>query len=270
MKKLLALIIMLLPVGIRALGQLPLPSVPASLTVPEERANYVVAHFYDAMDWNDPSMTAEQELIQAWVNFLSVIPIASVPVGEAALADFISSVPASLTDLYADLAEAYLLAADSPMVSERLYSIVLESLASRGDIPAPNRAAHKARLDFLRPAAPGTEAPDFAFALADGTPARLSDFTGRSTFVLVVFHDPDCDICHELIATLGSDPYWRGLVDSGCLTVIYPAITPALEETYPMTYTPSLYLLSPDGTVAIRNILLPPLRTYLDTLTPAW
>ncbi len=254
----------MLPAGLLSYGQLPLPAVPAELTSTAARADYVAAHFYDAMDWADPSMTAEDAQTQAWADILSILPYTTSGTDSAAVARLFGTVPAEYVALYAELAEAYLLSADSEMVSERLYTAALTALTERDDLSATEKATHQARLDYLKQNAPGTRATDFAFEAPDGATVSLNDYVGKAPFLLVVFHDPECDTCHEIIRTLTTDPYWVGLQSSGTLGIITPEITDELDEAFRMLYTPSLYLLDSEGRVIVRNVLLDKISDELE------
>ncbi len=247
---------MLLPVGLLSYGQLPLPQVPSDLTDTQSRADYVGRHFYDAMDWTDASMTAEEAQTQAWVNFLSILAYASEGTDAEAVAGLFSRIPAGYVPLYTDLAEAYLLSADSELVSERLYTAAMTALTGRSDLPAADIAAPKGRLEYLKLNAPGSVATDFEFTAPDGRTDRMSNYVGKSPYLLIVFHDPDCDVCHDLLGTLESDPHWLALQNDGTLRIITPEITDELEEAFRMLYTPSLYLLDREGQVIVRNVLL--------------
>lgn len=55
--------------------ELPLPEVPALLTAPEERAAYVLEHFWDGMDFRDTLRSRDRLFMeQCFVNFLSLFP----------------------------------------------------------------------------------------------------------------------------------------------------------------------------------------------------
>lgn len=44
---------MLAAAGAMGADELPLPAVPAEMTVPADRAGYILLHFWDAMDFDD-------------------------------------------------------------------------------------------------------------------------------------------------------------------------------------------------------------------------
>ena len=256
--------LLLLPVGLCSYGQLPLPQIPAELTTTEARAEYAARHFYDSIDWTVESMTTEYAQTQAWVNFLSIADYAPDGTDAEVVATLFARIPVDFIPLYIDLAESYLLSADSELASERLYTAAMTALAERVDVPEETLAPIIARIDYLKLNSPGTLATDFEFPDADGQTVRLSDFTGKTPYLLIVFHDPDCDVCHELLNTLQTDPQWTSLRADGKLSVITPEITDELDETFRMLYTPSLYLLDKDGRVIVRNVLLDKISASID------
>ncbi len=55
--------------------ELPLPAVPAEMTVPADRAGYILLHFWDAMDFDDADRSLDRDFMgQNMANFLSVFP----------------------------------------------------------------------------------------------------------------------------------------------------------------------------------------------------
>lgn len=59
-------------------GELALPTVPDSLRTPAERADYILLHFWDAMEWGDSAVVRDGAWMeQTFVNFASLIPYAS-------------------------------------------------------------------------------------------------------------------------------------------------------------------------------------------------
>ena len=54
-----------------------LPEIPAALTAPAERADYLTYHYWDRFDFADPSLfVPEGTAERAFVDFLSVLPLA--------------------------------------------------------------------------------------------------------------------------------------------------------------------------------------------------
>ncbi len=70
--------------------------------------------------------------------------------------------------------------------------------------------------------APGTEVPDLTVMLKSGDRSSLRDMIDRRT--LLIFYDPYCHECHELITGLSSDETFNNAIASQHLKVIaiYP------------------------------------------------
>ncbi len=57
-------------------SELPMPDVPDSLQSVEERAAYVVAHYWDAMDFTDRALSLDTAFIeQNFANFAAILPM---------------------------------------------------------------------------------------------------------------------------------------------------------------------------------------------------
>mgnify|MGYP000178762057 FL=1 len=53
----------------------PYPSVPAELTTPQERADYVVRHYWDNINFQDTTLIHRPSMIeQGFVNFIDLLP----------------------------------------------------------------------------------------------------------------------------------------------------------------------------------------------------
>lgn len=260
--------ILLLLAGFRAYGQLPLPTIPSTLTTPADRAAYLASHFYDAMDWNNTAMTTDENLMQDWANFLSVLPHCTDTARDTIITNTIHRFPADRLPAYADMADGYLFATDSELSDETTYLKVLAALVTHPYIDADYRSALDSRLSYLSRCAPGTTAADIPVE-----PAGINDTTTNITpltqlpithsqlpipkYILIVFYDPDCEDCHEALATLATDPQWTTPQRDGTLLVVKAEITDDLDNLYPILTVPSLYLLdAPTLTILTRNLPL--------------
>lgn len=104
-------------------GDLPLPSLPASLTDPEERADYLAAHFWDALDFSDTIRSLDTAFIeQNFANYSTVLALASgrdTAVGN--LLGRIRAASPAAYGLFVYVAEKYLYEPDSPVFDEQSY-----------------------------------------------------------------------------------------------------------------------------------------------------
>lgn len=191
----------------------PMPEIPSSLTNPEDRADYLLRHFWDALDFKSVKLPKDSVLLeQSFSNFASVLPLVNADVKESAVK--ILMVHASQNriayDFMADIAEKYLWEADSPFYSEESFlpfvKYYIANDASRRDVAM-------AREEEIAMNAPGSVAPDFEVKDTDGAPTTLYGALGQAP-VIIMFYQPDCDHCHEAMDMLGKDArFMKGIED---------------------------------------------------------
>lgn len=245
MKRTLSIFLMLLPVYLIVNGQLPLPTIPGSLTSPKDRANYVATHFYDSMNWNDTTMNSNREVMQSWANFLSILPIADIDTARTALTSFMNSIPASKAEYISDLADGYLYAIDSEMYNETFYLTALSGLANNPSLSKAQQEMYQSRHEYLARNAPGDIVSDISVQELYGERNDFSIMTlaGKFPTVMLLFYDPDCEDCHETMQTLSTDPHWVQMCQSGQLKIVIAEITEQIEEQFPILTVPSIYIL---------------------------
>lgn len=271
------LFVLLLAICCRA-TELPLPRVPATLTAPSERADYILQHFWDGMNWGDSTLTADETFMgQNFANFISVIPHAT-PAGSAAAIDTMllhAAAQPSSAEAIANIAEAYLLGHRSPIRNDSLYAAIADGMVAHG-YPGAFRIA--ALADMARRNAPGSDAPDFSFTLrADGRTHSLHQLmAGKKT--ILVFYDPDCHNCTAAIAALDASAavsYSLLMGDinvvaiySGDDTDLWTASAAKIpsgwydgtdggtvfdSELYSIPETPTLYLIDSNGRILLKD-----------------
>lgn len=259
--------------------ELPLPAIPATLRSPRERAGYLLMHFWDAMDFADTAAGRDREFMeQNFANFASVFPHADTAAVAAATGRLLhraeADKPAYL--LLSEIAEKYLYEPDSPMCDDEYYMIFLEELLCSPILDEYEKIRPKYQLDTARRNRKGTVAADFAYVGRDGRKRTLHGTKGDT--ILLVFYDPDCGHCMEIMASLSSDTAIRTAVNDGRLTVLavfadgereswrrLPDVIPdgwteALDTTgvqerelYSFKQLPALYLLDGDKRVLLKE-----------------
>lgn len=201
--------------------ELPLPEVPSTLVSPEERAAYVMRHFWDAMDFNDTKLCRDTAFMeQNFVNFISVFPHADKPAGGPAFSVLVTKAapnPDALR-LISGMAELYLAYPNSPMRDEEYYIMFLEQLLGVSSLPESDRLRPAYQLEMAYKNRPGTTAGDFRFIGRDGRQSSLHDTRGES--LLLIFYDPDCGHCPEILRQVYDSPVIGQNVAEGRLTVL--------------------------------------------------
>lgn len=201
--------------------ELPLPEVPAALTDPEERAEYVLGHFWDGMDFGDTLRSRDRQFMeQNFVNFLSLFPHVRREVLSPQIGRLLKRAAADSEafDLVNDIAERYLDDPNSPMRCEEYYIIFLEELLRLPGLSEYDRVRPAYRLETAKKNRPGTLATDFSYTDRDGNRQTLHGT--REKRLLLLFYDPACAHCSEILDVLHENPILAGLVSQKELTVL--------------------------------------------------
>ena len=241
----------------------PVPAVPDSITDAAARCDYATARYWDRYDFNDTTLLRTDYAEQALVDFLWLAKYASEKGREQAVDKWVRLMKSSPVAYryFVGKARQYLTNPESPVYA----LIAMERITG-------NRI--------------GDVATDFAYYTADGQRRLLSE-TATDRMTLLLFYDPDCDNCRNMIARLRTDAVVNKAVAQKRLTVLavyteedydrwraslkdMPAnwtvatdhAVVATDELYDLTVMPALYLLDSqkrvvqkDSITAIRQCL---------------
>lgn len=212
----------LLSVVADSIPELPLPNVPTTLRTPGERANYIITHFWDAMEFGDTIRSHNRMFMeQNFSNFISVFPYAEEEVRQKAIETLLGKAETDSIGyvLLKDIAEKYLYEPDSPMMSEEFYILFLERF-----IKSPILGEHGAlrlyrQLDAARKNRPGMTAANFSYTTREGTSTTLHQ-TDTNGELLLIFYDPDCEHCKEVTGELQKDKTLSEAIAAGKIKVL--------------------------------------------------
>lgn len=283
------LVVFALSTVVNSLGSevFPLPSVPDSLVTTESRANYLALHYWDNIDFNDPTIIGNEDISeQGFSNFISIMPY--VTQKEVAFAEFVSkiSVKADVQDYFMAVAKKYLAESQSPVFNDELYIMMLQSLLSSDMLDSARRDKYSAILETEMRNRVGEVATDFEFMLRDGERGRLSEINAK--YILVFFSDPDCDRCNLVKAQIDASAVVRIkllLGDLALLSVCVEGDTDAWkriktpdewidacdekcaiydQDLYDIPGLPSFYLLDSSHRVILRDVHFQLVENFLD------
>ena len=269
------------PYAADSIAELPLPNVPSVLQKPADRANYIIVHFWDAMDFSDTARSHDQDFMeQNFSNFISVFPYASEQARQAAVDALLDKAEAdsSAYVMLKNIAEKYLYEPNSPMLSEAYYMLFLERYAKATILGEQGTIRPRRQLETARKNRPGMTAADFAYTTREGRRTTLHQTVCEGE-LLLMFYDPDCEHCQETMKQLEASEALSAAVASSRLQVLavysgddhdlwqrtapqLPAAwtvgyeTGVLQETgsYVLRAMPTLYLLDRDKKVLAKDV----------------
>lgn len=256
--------------------ELPLPIVPADITDKSERAAYLLSHFWDAMDFTDTTRCLKSDFVeQNFSNFISLFQLADVAAQKCAVSTLMNNaaVNPQAYDMMIRTARKYLYEPDSPMLNEPYYEIFVDEALYNPVTFEAQRMRLKTEKSWLDKNTPGSKATDFVYRASDGSVTSLLK-TSIDNQLILVFFDPTCDHCHEVISMLGANTILNQNIADGKVRVLAINVVP--EETpkdipdnwqvgtdlsgierkdlYIIRATPSIYILNSAHTILAKDI----------------
>ena len=276
---------------------LPLPDVPSSLRSSETRANYIVSHFWDALDFKiDTLKTRNPDFMERnLANYLSLFPIADTTALVAAVKTLATNAGEDTPSLSVliELTEKYLYEPESPFYNEEHYEIFLDAFL-HAPVHEYERMRLTAQWELIRKNRPGTVAADFTYETPAGERMRMRE-TGKGKPLLLLFYEPDCGHCMEVMEELKAMESLQAMVNRGELTVlaVFPGFddlqiwrrtlgnlpsawkvgfndgTIYTEDLYVTRRMPALYLLDEHRWVIVKDLSLEQLAGLIDEMMNA-
>ncbi len=267
-----------------------LPAIPDTLQTVESRSSYLVAHYWDRFSFadslqfmNQPEMV-EQALVD-YVDLFRLVPAAEAENSLSALMDQASVTLNGFLFFYNTL-EKYLYDATSPMRNESLFIPVLQKMMASNKLNDDDKLRPAMLLKSVSKNKVGSMAADFSYTKPDGSRHRFSEV--QTPLTLLIFFDPECDDCHQVIMRLEKTDVLNQLTADRQLTVlaVYPGENKRLwqtmaqhmlptweigmdesqtiynKELYDILGFPSMYLLDQQKTVILKDASLTALEEY--------
>ena len=267
-----------------------LPAIPVMLDTPELRADYLVRHYWENVNFADTNYVHHPEVTeQAWVDYIDVLKLVSAKAADAAIKDVFTQAEKSKTSyLYlAELADKYLYDPNSPMRNEELYISVLDALTSSPVLDDVEKIRPQARRELAQKNRIGTKAIDFTYTLSSGKKSTL--YALNAPYTLLFINNPGCHACAETIEALKNAPAINRAISQKQLQILslYPdeeldewkrhlSDFPAAwinsydaqqiikeKNLYDLKAIPTLYLLDKDKTVLLKDATVMEIDQYL-------
>ena len=272
----------------------PMAEVPVMITEPHERATWIAQHFWDRFTQPDKlyfcdSVTVNgvpaDKLEQQVGLFASILQNLQLSDGQAAmetayhrLEAFQQAQPEG--NVFAStsaLISRYFYDPNSPVRSEDLYLPFVSRMASSELVPDEEKSQYAWEKQVCSLNRTGTPAADFRFVDTAGRTRTLYGI--KAEWLLLIFGNPDCKACREIMEDMGASAAISNLINSGRLKVVdvyidedidlwkermdnYPSawingydptFTIRTDRIYAVRAVPSLYLLDKDKTVVLKD-----------------
>lgn len=188
-----------------------LPRIPQNLTSPEDRIDYLTAHYWDNFDFTDTTLISKPEITeQAFADFIDLLANVSYPAAGSALTRMMeaSAADSAMLAHFAELSEKYLYDPNSPLRDEEFYIPVLQYLAASPHLDSLSRLRPRYQLELALRNRPGDIAADFTYTLKSGRRSRMSQI--KADYTILFFNNPDCGDCNRVKEYMDTSPVIGG------------------------------------------------------------
>ena len=265
-------------------------SVPSVITEPEERAAYLVKHYWDKFDFTDTALIHLPEITeQATSNYIDMMKYVPAKVASSSIKEMMNkaSVDSVMFVYFSGLYEKYLYDPNSHMRDESLYIYVLEAVLEAPVLDEVSKIRPAHLLELALKNRVGEPATDFTYTLADGKKGTL--YHTKADYLLLFFYNPDCHACKEITDQLTASPLVTEWIRNNKLKIlaVYPdedleawknhisymsaswinsydsAVSLKNDEIYDLKAIPTLYLLDKDKKVVLKDVTFNQVENYL-------
>ncbi|MDR1102630.1 MAG: DUF5106 domain-containing protein, partial [Tannerella sp.] len=205
-----------------------MPEIPVSITAVSDRADYLATHYWGLFDFADTVYVHLPEVTeQAFVDYLNILPYTSGPaVREASIRQTLAKAEQEesgrMYGFFLEMFAKYLYDPNSLFRDDELYIPAVQYLLADRRSDETEKMRMKYTLEGMLKNRTGTVAADFAYVLPDGRQRRLHDI--RADYTLLMFYNPDCHACGEVIASIRQSSVVGRLHADGKLAILlfYP------------------------------------------------
>ena len=186
------------------------PTIPTTLVDPEARKAYLLTHYWEQLDFADTTLVNNRDVTeQGFVNFIALLAEENTP--EELIRESLKNwssrflLESHARKVLTQMADDYWYNPNSPFYNERLYGLYLETLLSQLPQEDAMRFSCNFKLELLKRNQVGKLATDFRYELSDGTRRSLMATPVKGNRLLLLFYDPECESCHEVLLQMATD-----------------------------------------------------------------
>ena len=267
-----------------------MPKIPAEITEPSQRANYLAIHYWDNFDFLD-SMKLKQNMLleRSFVDFIDLLSITAKDTTDLAIQTLMkkAEIDPDLIITFAMLSEKYLYEPDSQLSDEEKFIPFMRYMINSQKVAPENKIRPKFMLEYVLKNRKGEQANDFTYTLINGDTASL--YTIDADYTLLFFKNPTCEECNRLTRQLIFSSIVNNLISQRKLKILTIYLLDDVEEwknhassvlhswiyardaeqkisdevLYNIKHYPTIYLLDKDKKVLLKDTDFEKLEKYL-------
>lgn len=250
------------------------PVAPEEIKTLQEKADWVMQHFWDKMDFKN-----KEALNQAAVN--DAMRTYVLPMQWAAKEEVDKSVEKLLKQLsknptlllqFTKAAEQELYGQRASIWIDEIYCRFLETFNKNKKVPAIRKKRYERQLTQIKNSLVKETPASFTYTTPGGNPGK---FEPIGVFTIIEFGDPDCDDCRMAKLKMETNIRFSELVDKGLVNVMFIVPDPTdgwqdklkgmpqhwiaggsdtVSDILDIRSTPSFFVVGKDGKLIAKNI----------------
>lgn len=180
-----------------------LPVIPEVITNTDERAKYLIKHYWDRFDFANRELINRPDITeQAFVDYINLLNYVPEENADESLKNTVNKAETDTVMLqhFAVLFEKYFYDPNSPFRNEEYYIPVLQELVESSVLTSDIKSIYQFHLNMVMMNRVGQKANNFSYTLESGQSFKLYDL--QSEFTLLMFSNPGCSTCEMVINQL--------------------------------------------------------------------
>ncbi|MDR1814397.1 MAG: DUF5106 domain-containing protein [Tannerella sp.] len=198
-----------------------MPEIPATLTKPEDRAKYLVMHYWDKFDFSELQPLMKDNLLErCFVDYLEVLSYVSAADKELSISGLLKKAEAKYLSFnkIMTFSEHYLYEYGSPIADEETFIPFLEYAVKSSALDENDKIRFRFLLRNTLNNRIGSVANDFTYTLLNEETGTLHGI--GTDYTILFFKDPDCSECYKLTKQLIVSPVINNLLKQGKITIL--------------------------------------------------
>lgn len=236
------------------------PEVPAILTTPEQKAEFVASHYWDNFAFTDTTLIGNADITeQAFADFMNLLPHLSPQLIEKGISAMMNKATAdsAMYVHFIELSEKYLYDPNSPFRNEDIYIMVIQNIIDNKKLDDIYKVRPQYQLALAQKNRVGNKATDFTYTSEKGDKTMLYSVVGNP--LLLFFFRPDCPDCQRVKSYVAD----KELANQVKILFINPDKDNHLDTIYDLRASPTLYLLDRDKKILLKDAPIEQIEQYL-------
>lgn len=182
-----------------------LPDIPEAISDSEDRAKYLVMHYWDRFDFSNTTLIQRPDITeQAFVDYINILNyVPNENTGESIRATLKKAeADTAMYVHFSSLFEKYFYDPNSPFRNEEFYIPVLNEITKSSILSDEVKSVYQFQLDMAMKNRVGDKANNFSYTVASGQTSSLYGL--QSDYTLLMFSNPGCPSCEAVTAQLNS------------------------------------------------------------------